>query len=140
MQPHAPYLTIDHSYSNREGKQRERSDTEWYKYLKRALGPYFLSVVGMDAIFQIKQQVGLDPTIDGEEMWRELDMGTWQKAYSDNLKEVLRVLPELIDYTDGKVVITADHGEALGEGGLYMHPMGVNAPILREVPWFVIEE
>lgn len=36
----------------------------------------------------------------------------------------------------GKKVITADHGEAFGEGGNYGHPEKSIHPVLVEVPWF----
>jgi hypothetical protein len=40
---------------------------------------------------------------------------------------------------DGTIVVTADHGDMLGEKGLYAHWPGSKEPILKEVPWFVIE-
>ncbi|MFB6185889.1 MAG: hypothetical protein ABEI86_03360, partial [Halobacteriaceae archaeon] len=38
-----------------------------------------------------------------------------------------------LDYEN--VVITADHGNALGEFGFYGHPEGIPLNCLREVPW-----
>jgi len=38
-----------------------------------------------------------------------------------------------------KIVIASDHGEFLGEKGLYDHtPRGKNEPLQRVVPWFVV--
>ena len=53
------------------------------------------------------------------------------RAYIRNLviamKEVLKL--------DGEWVITADHGELIGEHGVYGHPCGTKYPELIEVPW-----
>jgi hypothetical protein len=36
------------------------------------------------------------------------------------------------------LVVTADHGELLGEQGLYLHRSNLQLPELMTVPWFVI--
>lgn len=62
------------------------------------------------------------------------------EAYRENLDIVLRYADELADSLEGTTVISADHGELLGENGLYGHPMGSSAKYLRKVPWDVISE
>lgn len=79
-------------------------------------------------------------------------------VYEANLKYVLKHVAELIKKLDGKTVVTADHGELLGEGvptiyellhprwpiskrrnfdyGHYSH---IRVPELVEVPWLVID-
>lgn len=47
---------------------------------------------------------------------------------------VLRTVDELLDEFES-VVVTADHGEALGEHGVYAHPRQPQHPKVREVPW-----
>lgn len=59
-------------------------------------------------------------------------------GYEDNLRFVLDNISQLIDNTTGRVVITADHGNAFGEKGFYGHPMGVYTKAVRQVPWCVI--
>lgn len=58
--------------------------------------------------------------------------------YRSNLERVrpavLRTVAELQSEFD-RVVITADHGEALGEYGVYAHPRTPHHPKVREVPW-----
>lgn len=61
------------------------------------------------------------------------------EGYKNNLVLVLEVVEELIKDLDGKTIVTADHGELLGEGGAYRHPGKNKARKLREVPWDVIE-
>ncbi len=59
-------------------------------------------------------------------------------AYRRNLDAVLREIPPLTGLNK-KIVITADHGEGLGdEGWCFDHPCGSNYPVLREVPWLEI--
>ena len=62
---------------------------------------------------------------------------TLRRAYRENLRIVLGEVKRLADVTpNARVVITADHGEWLGEGDRFFHTDGnVNCPILRDVPW-----
>jgi len=43
-------------------------------------------------------------------------------AYLENLQLVIEYVYKLTDYLDGKIVITADHGEAFGEKGVFFIP------------------
>ena len=63
-----------------------------------------------------------------------------KKAYAENLKFVLEYLKKLICNLQGKIVITADHGEAFGEKGVLGHPYGVHIRELVEVPWFTVTQ
>ena len=56
-------------------------------------------------------------------------------AYEANLRYVLRSVGTLLDNVDGRVAITADHGNLFGEWGLYGHPMHTPVPALLAVPW-----
>jgi len=59
-------------------------------------------------------------------------------AYLDELRYVLDDLELLISNIDAeKVVISADHGEAFGEYGIYRHHSGSLHPKIRFVPWIV---
>ncbi len=62
-----------------------------------------------------------------------------QEAYKENLVFVMGFVEDLVDDLDGKVAITSDHGNLLGEGGLYGHPHNHTVKPLREVPWDVRE-
>lgn len=56
--------------------------------------------------------------------------------YIDNLRFVLDEVETLLENADAEsVVITADHGEAFGEYGVYWHFIGCPLPIMRRVPW-----
>lgn len=59
----------------------------------------------------------------------------WE-AYRDNLALVLEDVALLLANHDADtVVITADHGDALGEWGIYDHPAGCLHPVVKNVPW-----
>jgi len=68
------------------------------------------------------------------------------RRYKDNLRLVLPYVNELINILDGKTIITADHGEMIGEKihpffplKWYGHPGKVRNKILTEVPWLIID-
>jgi len=63
-----------------------------------------------------------------------------RQAYRDNVRLVLERFAEILPCLSGRVIITSDHGELLGEHKEYLfHPGGEVHPILREVPWFEVE-
>lgn len=67
------------------------------------------------------------------------------KAYKENHEIIAAELFDLVKIPQGKVVITADHANLIGERGwplpvrLYGHPEGFNHPALRCVPWIEVE-
>lgn len=67
-------------------------------------------------------------------------------AYCENLEVVLNQVEDLLDDLVDRTVITADHGNLVGEClrpipvRAYGHPHGLRSPELVEVPWHVIED
>jgi len=90
-----------------------------------------------------------DGVIENEEdissVWYQLETGTldrdivW-KAYRENLEIVLEELDRLLEALVGKSVVTSDHGNALGELGVYGHPSGVYLHSLVRVPWLEFKQ
>ncbi|WP_256686323.1 sulfatase-like hydrolase/transferase [Halococcus qingdaonensis] len=60
-----------------------------------------------------------------------------RRAYKSNLEYVLSEVQRLIRALDCPIVVTADHGEHLGEGGRYLHEE--SSKYTRTVPWFRVE-
>ena len=58
-----------------------------------------------------------------------------RKAYEENLNLVLSKIKELLPNLDGKIIITADHGEYLGEHGLYGHLLKKRKKEVYEIPY-----
>jgi hypothetical protein len=71
------------------------------------------------------------------------DSGGWsgiRKAYTDNLWYVLSYVQMLHKECNGrKMIITGDHGERLGEGGLFGHSSKKMDKAVIEVPWFEVK-
>lgn len=91
--------------------------------------------------------------------WRGRVPGeTIVELYEENLEFVLSYVKELLQELDGKSIVSADHGEMLGEdiptlhkalhfywnhrnwsNYRFGHYRGIRAPALVEVPWFITE-
>lgn len=65
--------------------------------------------------------------------------GRIRQAYRENLKLVMQEVRKLTEKLNGKVIVTADHGDFLGEYGLYGH-FGLRAKELVKVPWYVLKD
>ena len=63
--------------------------------------------------------------------------GVWD-AYCDNLRWGLDAVKRLVDAVDVDVLLSSDHGNALGEWGLWSHPARMQTPQLRRVPWVTV--
>jgi hypothetical protein len=65
-----------------------------------------------------------------EEIWKD-----YQLALKRGLGEVKRV----INHVNGRILVTSDHGNLLGEWGFYGHPHSMLLPSVRRVPWATAE-
>jgi hypothetical protein len=141
MQPHAPYLS-------RGNGQKLRQIQKGIRKQENGDGESRLSAVG-DAI-----RPKVESALEGSELaqkaglWLELDPtnlvrnGTREAAmelYEENLRIVLDAVSDLVDTLDGRVVVTADHGEAFGEQGVWEHHIETHIPALLEVPWLEVD-
>ncbi len=61
------------------------------------------------------------------------------KDYKENLEFVWSEVQDMIDSLDGKSIVTADHGELLGEWGRYGHYPNSDAEGLRKVPYVIFD-
>jgi hypothetical protein len=72
--------------------------------------------------------------VSRDDLWR---------AYGDNLTLALDAVDDLLDDIEGRVAITSDHGNMMGERTfplplrVYGHPKGIRNRELVEVPWAV---
>lgn len=93
-----------------------------------------------------KQDGGFD--LWGLQMRGEIDIPTEKlnEAYYKNLELVLDAIEDLIDEISGKIIITSDHGNMVGERSRpipireWGHPSGIYTPELVKVPWLIIEK
>ncbi|QLH76899.1 hypothetical protein HZS55_06095 [Halosimplex rubrum] len=84
-------------------------------------------------------------------IWKQLQFGVTPisrnevlEAYRENLRIVLDDVSQLVDDLTGKIVMTADHGNLIGNRQNilpvrgYGHPAGLDLPGIRHVPWFIL--
>jgi hypothetical protein len=75
----------------------------------------------------------------------DVDESTVISLYDENLRRVLPSVERLLDELPGKTVVTADHGNMLGERARpipireWGHPRGIYTPELVTVPWLVVD-
>jgi hypothetical protein len=147
MQPHAPYLS--------RGKgQKLKQIQKGIRKQEEAEGNEAEADGGTLASMGDTLRTNVESVLDGSELaqkaglWLELDPadvmknGTQEAAlglYEENLRIVLEDIADLVDELDGKVVVTADHGEAFGEEGVWEHHIETHIPPLIEVPWLEVE-
>ncbi len=60
-------------------------------------------------------------------------------GYRDNVRRVLHAVQAILPTLADPVVITADHGELLGETAQLWHPCDIAHPLLRTVPWCTVD-
>jgi hypothetical protein len=66
----------------------------------------------------------------------EKSMADFYEAHKHNLRLVLNEVQILVDNVEAeKILITADHGDALGEYNKFGHPWGHIHPKVKIVPW-----
>lgn len=144
IQPHQPY--IGKKYRRYISKKQEKSkltnrQNQAIQKIKNQIIDIFIKIFGVTFIWKISFLIPFLPknqlsSIYAEEGWMGL-----KKAYQENLELVLKSVKELLDkIPSGKIIITADHGEFLGEYGLYEHPDKIRRPENTEVPWLEINK
>jgi hypothetical protein len=70
----------------------------------------------------------------------ELDFDEFREAYLDNTVWAMEAVGELQqNLAEADIVVSADHGNALGEYGVFGHPYGMPIDAVRRVPWLRIE-
>lgn len=75
-----------------------------------------------------------------QNVWKGLREGRYDydevwEDYGQNLLTVLDEVETIVENVSGKVAITSDHGNAMGEWGMYGHPAYAPVPIIKRVPW-----
>jgi len=143
FQPHAPFLSLDKVIELRKDlatpRDKRTQKKRYYKNLSNLLHKWF----GTSFLWYVALFLGINPTTPMESAWRLVDHNKkkLKKLYEWNLIFVLIYVSELIEHLPpGKVVITADHGELLGEKKFWGHgPPKPRLPELTMVPWMVIE-
>lgn len=144
VQPHAPYLNV--KPTPQKGTPKKRKKFGFKKKLQELFGNVGTSIlifagyiIPRKLIYKMVSLVWYRPIGPASHTIR-FGKKHLRMSYGKNVELVLKDVEKLIKNLDGKIVITADHGELLGENGKYGHPFSTFVPELCEVPWFVIEK
>ncbi|PSQ45209.1 hypothetical protein BRD17_02070 [Halobacteriales archaeon SW_7_68_16] len=122
---------------------RRNDDAE--RMIVHYMQPHF-PFIGSEETFSrmYRGKFGEDGEINPKNVWTRLRMNEvstdelWA-AYRDTLEFVFEEVELLMNNVDGLVAVTADHGNAVGEWGIYGHPRGLQVPPVRKVPWDTYE-
>ncbi|RKY11484.1 MAG: hypothetical protein DRP65_04100 [Planctomycetota bacterium] len=152
IQPHAPYLMDDiepHGYDKGDihadrtlaGSDQYGKPSSIKKWLLKKLTPLFknTNILTNYPEWILRQVLFMPPGCAMDAARRKYGRKMLPKAYEATLKRTLAQVAVLLKHLTGRIIITADHGELLGEGRRYAHPYGSIDPTLIEVPWLVIE-
>ncbi len=152
LQPHAPYLSLEGKTAgfpipNMEtdsviwGIRGLRADSKFQRKALRWLLPLFKKnhILGDHPEWFLRQFLRMNPKTPMDAVRRQHGRKGLVRAYRANLELVMIQVARLVEHLSGRIVITADHGEQLGEGRCYTHPGGSDSPYLRDVPWLEIE-
>lgn len=134
-QPHTPYLSYDEIYH--PGRIINKIKDAYYKFY-------------LDTIFDLRRHPFIremilklfkspDQYSPLKKICIELGMERLLYYYEDNLRIVLSYVSQLMEELNGKTIITADHGEAFGENGIWGHQLETHIPVLIEVPWLEVK-
>ena len=136
IQPHRPFISMNERKFEwaPKNKLEDEEETALRKVLD-ATRPFWDPVFSaMPYTFQAKIKGVLGLGNDYEKLAREKGEEEVKEYYRKDLRLALEEVKRLIQGLDGKVVVTADHGELLGEGG-WGHYIGGKEDELLNVPW-----
>ena len=146
MQPHAPYLSrgagqklkqIQKGIRKQEERQQAATDGSGrIASLGDSVRPRIESALEGS---ELAQKAGLWLELDPIELVQNGTRETAFELHEENLRIALESIADLLPELDGTVVVTADHGEAFGEEGVWEHHIETHIPALVDVPWLVIE-
>jgi hypothetical protein len=144
MQPHAPYLGRGEGgklTQIRDGiKQQGESESGDGSVLSTVGNKVRPAIESALEGSSIAMKVGLMLELDTAEILSDGTRETAMEYHEENLRIALESITALLDDLEGTVVVTADHGEAFGEQGIWEHHIETHIPPLMEVPWLEVEQ
>ena len=142
MQPHFPYrkAPCPSTYSDLKGtRKNQKMGLIAERLIRNLILSLRLNVSGSRTTYwQIKKILRLDFLEDLNELyWREYAVSDLKSFYRDNLEWVLEPVGRIAEeFSDSRIVITSDHGEAFGENGEFFHAYKTRNPVVRCVPFW----
>lgn len=141
IQPHRPYISGndgEHSWAPKaeiEGQEKSLKRKIFDK--TRFLWSPFFKNLPFRVRSEIKTVLGMGNSF--EKLVREEGADQVREYYTQDLRLALAEIARFIEHIDGKVVVTADHGELLGENNEWGHYIEGKESELLEVPWLKVK-
>lgn len=130
MQPHAPYFSEEATKLRKSLRKRGYKFWAWDENVK-------IEQTDNDKVLHNLLDATQQGLISGNQL---------KRLYIENLEFVLPYVQKLSDRLIGKTVVTADHGEMLGENKRFTpnsmsigHGYGIYTEELRKVPWICLD-
>jgi len=167
LQPHAPYLSpkyfvigfnlpdvskgfvfvplLPYTFSHKSQRKAILKGNKWFLHKLEVLSCWCeriakKTILGNGFILKLWEVLGMPPRSPLDATRRLYGIKGLRNAYITNLLIVLETLTYVLEKIDGNIIITSDHGEFLGERNMYRHPCGISDPILRHVPYFIVNK
>ena len=147
MQPHFPYRKApcpSTTYSDLKGtRKNQKIGLIAERIIRNLILSLQLNVSSSRTTYwQIKKTLRLDFLEDLNELyWREYSVSDLRNFYRDNLEWVLEPVGRIAEeFSDSRIVITSDHGEAFGENREFFHVYKTRNPVVRCVPFWSNEK
>lgn len=149
MQPHAPYTPpISQSIKKLSEKEKQliillrRGGKRVLGIRLKKIGQFLIRLEDIlnqerlrQGIFEKYGSLMPDPASVGYFLGDDF----LRNVYKNNLRYVLKYVKRLVEISSRKTVVTADHGELLGERGEYDHPHDMHSVSeLKVIPWLII--
>lgn len=145
IQPHRPYISCpqEEKVWNLQkqivGEKTEKTSTKRKIIEKtRPIWSKFFWKLPYRTRWKIKDLIGLENPHWGA-LVQEIGEEKVQQHYQQDLRTALEEVARLVENLDGKVVVTADHGESLGENNTWGHQAESGKSKQYTVPWLRIE-
>lgn len=143
LQPHAPYVKFNQNHQIQLRERKNKTNKVKKNKLKNMMTKIVQHTTGNILLYHVNNILGIPPFTPIESTWRMVnkESSTIQWLYKQNVMYVLPYVKQLIDYLPpGKMIVTADHGELLGERGNWGHGgMKPAHPMLTTVPWLEVK-
>jgi len=139
IQPHNPYVGPTYSKYFTKSGEYNLTKRKTTLTLRNRLSQMISNLFGINFIFFIAKALKLPATSQTINIAKSEGIDGLRAAYLENLELVLKSLTKVVNANKTKrILITADHGEYLGEYG----KLGHNTPLRRwpitDVPWLTI--
>ncbi|MBU4124416.1 MAG: hypothetical protein KKI14_03060, partial [Nanoarchaeota archaeon] len=138
LQPHDPF--IGENYRKYITKEYSENEVIIKNDKRNKLGNAIKKIVGIQIMWKLGKIFNSETLSPVTLIGMNEGVTGIRKAYEENLNLVLEYVSKLLPMLDGNVLIIGDHGEYLGEHGIYAHATNKRTKEIWEVPYMIIKK